>query len=204
MANRLVSPRPLSRIPEWARPAAGVAVLFGIAPEALNDSRLGRTLDALTDGCSPASGTPSPLLEDLQARITLQFMRRFGVKAEKLGLDTTSLYFEGDCDASEPIRLGYGRDHRPGRGQAVVRAPMPPWRKAPSSMAGSTLATAPIPLPGAKPSSIPSRSWRRRGPLLTTDRGMTTPPVVHALHAAVMCTGPTCLSCAALAASSSP
>lgn len=91
--------------------------MFGIEHVSLNDSRLGRTLDALTDACNPTSGTPPPLLEDPQTRITLQFMRRFDVKAEEPSFAATSIQFEGDHDKSERIRLGDSRDHRPDRGR---------------------------------------------------------------------------------------
>ena len=182
IANRLVSPRPLSRIPEWAE-AQGVGVMFGVEPEALNDSRLGRTLDALTVDWDPASGTAPPLLEDLQTRITLQFMRRFGVRAEELGFDTTSLYFEGDYDESELIRLGYSRDHRPDLKQVVVgvsatldegivvHGRLYPGNRADSTTTLETMARLKTLVPTA------------RRVLITTDRGMMTPPVVHALLA---------------------
>jgi transposase len=182
IANRLISPRPLSRIDEWAK-AQGVGISFGIAPDRLNDSRLGRTLDALTDDWDPASGTAPPLLEDLQTRVTLQFMRRFGVNAEDLGYDTTSLYFEGDYDQSELIRLGYSRDHRPDLKQVVmgvsatleegvvVHGRLYPGNRADSATTLETLARLKTLVPSA------------RRVLITTDRGMMTPPVVHALFA---------------------
>jgi len=182
IANRLVSPRPLSRISEWAE-AQGVGVMFGIDPQALNDSRIGRTLDALTNDWDPASGTPPPLLEDLQTQITLQFMRRFGVRAEELGFDTSSLYFEGDYDESELIRLGYSRDHRPDLKQVVmgvsatleegvvVHGRLYPGNRADSTTTLETLARLKTLVPAA------------RRVLITTDRGMMTSPVVHALLA---------------------
>ena len=182
IANRLVSPRPLSRIVEWAE-AQGDGVTFGIEPDQLNDSRLGRTLDALTDGWDPASATAPPLLEDLQARVTLQFMRRFGVVAEGLGYDTTSLYFEGDYDESELIRLGYGLNHRPDLTQVVVgvsailaEGVVVHGRLYPGNRADSTTTLETV---GRLKTLAPAA----RRVLTTTDRGMMTPPVVHALLA---------------------
>jgi hypothetical protein len=46
IANRLTSPRPLVHVADWARPWA-VSEVFGAAPDALNDDRIGRALDAL-------------------------------------------------------------------------------------------------------------------------------------------------------------
>ena len=46
IANRLTSPTPLVRVIDWAREWA-VEHCFGIAPQVLNDDRLGRALDAI-------------------------------------------------------------------------------------------------------------------------------------------------------------
>src|SRR6266536_3709333 len=46
IANRLSSPRPLLRVEDWARQWA-VEEVFGVAPDALNDERSGRALDAM-------------------------------------------------------------------------------------------------------------------------------------------------------------
>ncbi|MDY6827225.1 MAG: DUF4277 domain-containing protein, partial [Bacillota bacterium] len=43
-ANRLHHPRPLRDIEEWAL-VCGIEELSGLAPEHLNDDRLGRTLE---------------------------------------------------------------------------------------------------------------------------------------------------------------
>jgi Domain of unknown function (DUF4277) len=46
VANRLTSPTPLRRVEDWARTWA-VQETFGVAPDALNDDRIGRALDAI-------------------------------------------------------------------------------------------------------------------------------------------------------------
>ncbi|MFE0703615.1 DUF4277 domain-containing protein [Streptomyces sp. NPDC058872] len=46
VANRLMSPAPLVRVGDWARPWA-VEEVFGIEPDLLSDDRLARALDAV-------------------------------------------------------------------------------------------------------------------------------------------------------------
>ncbi|WP_241831261.1 DUF4277 domain-containing protein, partial [Parafrankia soli] len=48
VANRLSSPTPLVRVQRWAEKWA-VAEIFGIEPDALNDDRCGRALEALAE-----------------------------------------------------------------------------------------------------------------------------------------------------------
>ena len=56
IANRLTSPTPLVRVIDWAREWA-VGHCFGIAPEVLNDDRLGRALDAIAPELDQIAGT---------------------------------------------------------------------------------------------------------------------------------------------------
>ena len=183
VANRLIAPRPMSRIAEWAD-GQGVGAMFGIDPELFNDCRIGRTLDALTDGWDPASGTGPPLLEELQSQITLRFMKRFNIAASELGYDTTSLYFEGDYDDSELIRLGYSRDHRPDLKQVVmgISATLEDGvvvhgRIYPGNRADSTTTLAEL----AELQAMLGQTCSRV--LITTDRGMVTPKVARQLLA---------------------
>lgn len=64
VANRLTSPTPLVHVEDWAR-AWAVEEVFDVAPDALNDDRIGRALDAVNAG-SPAGaarrGSPRPPL----------------------------------------------------------------------------------------------------------------------------------------------
>ena len=46
IANRLTSPQPLVHVEKWAQ-AWAVEEIFGTAPSALNDDRIGRALDAV-------------------------------------------------------------------------------------------------------------------------------------------------------------
>ena len=166
--------------------------LLGLAPTSLphprvgrglNGGRLGRTLDAPTNDGDPPSRAALPLLEDRTTRTALPFMRRFGVRAEDRGFDTTSLDREGDDDESERIRLGDSRDHPPDLKQVVVgvsatleegvvvHGRLYPGNRADSTTTLETLTRLKELVPTAK------------RVLITTDRGMMTAPAVSTLLA---------------------
>ncbi len=99
--NRLLSPRPLYAIGEWAKETA-VAEILGLPGEQLYDMRLGRALDALF-----------PKLGSLWVELAAWAIRREGVDLSVLHWDLTSCYFEGDYETSELAHYGYSRDKRP-------------------------------------------------------------------------------------------
>lgn len=100
--NRLLSPRPLSGVGEWACQQTVVGALLGLAGEQLYDMRLGRALD-----------TVYPVLGALWDELAAQAIRQEGVDLSVLHWDLTSCYFEGEYDTSELARYGYSRDKRP-------------------------------------------------------------------------------------------
>lgn len=107
--NRLNDPCPLLHIKEWAE-ARGILELYGIPPDKLNDDRVGRALDAI-----------APYENDIEEAIVLGVLSRFGkIDTDQILWDLTSFYFEGDYDESELIRLGYSRDQKKDKKQAVV------------------------------------------------------------------------------------
>jgi hypothetical protein len=59
VANRLTSPTPLWWVEDWAR-ALAVSEVFGIPPEALNDDRVGRALDAIAPKLEQIAGLVGP------------------------------------------------------------------------------------------------------------------------------------------------
>jgi Domain of unknown function (DUF4277) len=59
VANRLTSPTPLRWVEDWAR-AWAVTEVFGILPEALNDDRIGRALDAIAPKLEQSSARSVP------------------------------------------------------------------------------------------------------------------------------------------------
>jgi transposase len=105
IANRLTSPTPLVRVIDWAR-AWAVEHCFGIAPEVLNDDRLGRALDAI-----------APHLDQIAGTIGARAITRFGVDVSQIHWDMTSIslygaYEQADEDYAQP-RFGHPKDRRP-------------------------------------------------------------------------------------------
>ncbi|RKL61516.1 DUF4277 domain-containing protein [Thermoanaerobacteraceae bacterium SP2] len=101
VANRLDALMPLLHIQEWAEDS-GIEETFGIAPDRLNDDRLGRALAAI-----------SPHLEDIQNLIALGLIERYSIDPNLVLWDTTSCHFEGDYKDSEFIKLACSRDNKP-------------------------------------------------------------------------------------------
>ena len=103
--NRLTSPTPLLHVEEWAKLYA-LEEACGIEADQVNDDRLARALDAVFQH-----------MEDIEADVALRAMAKYEVKPELIHFDTTSLYFEGDYEESDVIRLGYSRDQKPDKKQ---------------------------------------------------------------------------------------
>ncbi len=97
VANRLTSPTPLYGVEQWAE-AIDSKKLYGIAPEDLNDDRLGRTLDAL-----------APNILGLKGAIARDISRRFQIGMEHLHWDLTSFHFTGayEHQTEEYIKISY-------------------------------------------------------------------------------------------------
>ena len=105
VANRLTSPRPLLRISDWAEQWA-VEEVFGIAPDALNDDRVGRALDAV-----------APELDKVIGSVGARAITTFGVDVGRLHWDMTSISLYGAYDNPEAgfatPRWGRPKDRRP-------------------------------------------------------------------------------------------
>lgn len=98
IANRLTSPRPLWRVQDWAGEWA-VEEVFGLAPETLNDDRIGRALDAV-----------APQLDAIVGSIGARAIAEFGLDVSRLHWDMTSISLFGDYDQVEDgyIEPSYG------------------------------------------------------------------------------------------------
>ena len=105
VANRLTSPTPLRRVEDWARTWA-VEETFGIAPDALNDDRIGRALDAI-----------APKLDAIVGSVGAQAIAAFGVQVARLHWDMTSISLYGAYEQPEEgfiaPRFGHPKDRRP-------------------------------------------------------------------------------------------
>jgi transposase len=99
--NRLTSPRPLYRIDAWGCQYA-LESLFGVKAEKLNDDRIARTLETVWEK-----------IDEIQGALSLKMMRAFGISADTVHYDITSLSFEGQYEESDLVRFGYSRDRRP-------------------------------------------------------------------------------------------
>jgi transposase len=105
VANRLTSPTPLRRVEDWAR-AWAVTEVLAIPPDALNDDRIGRALDAI-----------APRLEAIVGSVGAQAIAAFGVEVARLHWDMTSISLYGAYDEVEDgfvaPRFGHPKDRRP-------------------------------------------------------------------------------------------
>lgn len=117
--NRLgLRPSPLSKLSDWARTQA-IEEVYGWAPEALNDDRVGRALDEI-----------HPHLADAWAALVLTGAEAYGVRLDQLHSDTTRVFFEGSYDEAPPtapdgrpvvrITHGYSGKQDPSRKQVTV------------------------------------------------------------------------------------
>ena len=105
ICNRLTSPAPLVHIQDWARDWA-VPEVLGIPAVALNDDKLGRTLDVI-----------APYLEQITSGIAVRAITGFGIGIGQLHWDMTSFSLHGaydDADEDYPApRYGHPEDRRP-------------------------------------------------------------------------------------------
>jgi len=104
VANRLTSPQPLVHIEDWAREWAAEEV-FGVVPDALNDDRVGRALDAV-----------APALGGIVGSVGVNAIARFGIDVSRIHWDMTSVslfggYANNDPTFAEPSH-GHPKDRR--------------------------------------------------------------------------------------------
>lgn len=83
IANRLLQPKALFRIGQWAR-AATVTDYYGLTAEQLNDDRLGRALERLAEHAP-----------DIQAALVLKAIEHFELDVTQIHYDLTSVELYG-------------------------------------------------------------------------------------------------------------
>jgi transposase len=104
IANRLTSPKAMVAVADWAH-AWAVDEVYGIDPDALNDDRLGRALDAFAGQVDQVVGS-----------IGAKAIDAFGVDVARLHWDMTSIslygaYHQTDDDFPAPA-FGHPKDRR--------------------------------------------------------------------------------------------
>jgi hypothetical protein len=92
IANRLTQPKAMYQILEWAQ-RWGVRETWGIDPDALNDDRLARCLDAL-----------APQIDAIQGEVLVQAVRQFDLDLSQLHWDLTSVVLQGEYPPAEQAR----------------------------------------------------------------------------------------------------
>ncbi len=104
VANRLTSPTPLVRVEDWGEKWA-VLEIFGIEPDALNDDRCGRALEALAEQADAVVGA-----------IAARAIAVFGLDVSEIHWDLTSMSVFGAYDRADPAyaapKPGHPKDHR--------------------------------------------------------------------------------------------
>ena len=99
--NRLQVPQPLYKVESWLE-RSGLDAALDVQAAQAHDTRLGETLDAVYTQ-----------YEVIWQRLVLTAVRRYRLPLTWLHYGITSTYFEGAYSASELIKYGYSRDHRP-------------------------------------------------------------------------------------------
>jgi Domain of unknown function (DUF4277) len=98
IANRLTYPQAMVGVADWAQDWA-VEEVYGLAPDGLNDDRLGRALDAI-----------APQVDHIVGSVGAQAIDVFGIDVTRLHWDMTSISLYGaydSVDADHPAP-GYG------------------------------------------------------------------------------------------------
>ena len=105
VANRLTSPASMVRVADWAREWA-VEEVFGIPPDALNDDRIARALDAI-----------APHTEHIAGTVGARAITAFGIDTSRIHWDMTSISLFGDYPDTEEEyatpKYGHPKDRRP-------------------------------------------------------------------------------------------
>jgi hypothetical protein len=83
IANRLLRPKALFRVGDWAQDAA-LTDYYGLTPEQLNDDRLGRALERLADHA-----------ETVETALVLRAIQRFELDVSQIHYDITSVELFG-------------------------------------------------------------------------------------------------------------
>jgi transposase len=106
--NRLLAPHPLNRVGQWVEQSV-VGTMFGLEGGQLYDQRFGRALDNL-----------QPILAEAWVQLVSRAVRQEKIDVGVLHWDTTSIYLEGDYEASELASYGHSSEGRSGHKQVKI------------------------------------------------------------------------------------
>jgi transposase len=106
--NRLLAPQPLSHVGEWVEQSV-VARMFGLEVSQLYDQRFGRALDDL-----------QPILAEAWLQLVSRAVRQEKIDIGVLHWDTTSVYLEGEYEASDLAAYGHSKEGRSDHKQVKI------------------------------------------------------------------------------------
>jgi len=106
--NRLLAPRPLNHVGEWVEQSI-VGRMFGVAASQLYDQRFGRALESL-----------QPLLAEAWRQVVSRAVSQEKLEVGVLHWDTTSIYLEGDYEASDLAAYGHSGEGGSGHKQIKI------------------------------------------------------------------------------------
>jgi transposase len=106
--NRLLTPRPLKHVGEWVGQSV-VATMFGLDVSQWYDQRFGRALDNL-----------HPVLAEAWVQLVSRAVRQEKIDLGVLHWDTTSIYLEGEYEASELAAYGHSSEGRSDHKQVKI------------------------------------------------------------------------------------
>jgi transposase len=174
--NRVLAPQPLLHVGQWVE-QSGVGRMFGLELSQLYDQRFGRALDAL-----------QPVLAEAWVQLVGRAVQQEQLDLGVLHWDTTSIYLEGEYEASDLAAYGHSSDHHPDHKQVKIGLNVTSRERLPllyQLLAGDQAdVTTPVPnlsrlatfLERPECGTLPTR------PLVVGDCKMITPAAVAAAH----------------------
>jgi transposase len=174
--NRLLAPQPLNHVGQWVE-QSGVGAMFGLAGSQLYDQRFGRALDSL-----------QPILAEAWGQVVSRAVRQEKIEVGVLHWDTTSIYLEGEYEASELAAYGHSSEGRSDHKQVKIgldvtsreRVPLLYW------LLGGNRADITTPVPNLSHLATflerPECAGLATRPLVVGDCKMITPAAVAAAH----------------------
>ena len=174
--NRLLAPQPLNHVGQWVEQSV-VVRMFGLDVSQLYDQRFGRALDNL-----------QPILAEAWVQLVSRAVRQEKVDVGVLHWDTTSIYLEGEYEASELAAYGHSSEGRSGHKQVKIGLDVTSGEGMPLLywlLAGNRAdITTPVPNLSHIATFLerPECAALRTRPLVVGDCKMITPATVAAAH----------------------